>query len=191
MAARLNLLCHAATTATRGAAFPAGDEAADAAGLRRLKAVAQRLPTCPHWLTSPGRAAIETAAVLQPQRATIEPALRDCDYGSWKGRAFDSVQTTEPDAVMAWLRDPRAAPHGGESLAGLLSRVAAWLETRLAATGACLAVTHPAVIRAAIVLAIEAEPRSFWRIDIAPLSLTRLSAQASHWTLVSVGPVAP
>jgi broad specificity phosphatase PhoE len=47
-------------------------------------------------------------------------------------------------------------------------------------------VTHASVIRAAIVCALEAEPRSFWRIDIAPLSLTRLSGNHGRWTLVSM-----
>jgi broad specificity phosphatase PhoE len=37
-----------------------------------------------------------------------------------------------------------------------------------------IVVTDPAIIRAAIVHAIEATPQSFWRIDIAPLSITRL-----------------
>ena len=50
-----------------------------------------------------------------------------------------------------------------------------------------VAVTHASVIRAAIIHAIEAGPRTFWRIDVAPLSLTRLSGNKGVWTLVSVG----
>jgi broad specificity phosphatase PhoE len=48
-------------------------------------------------------------------------------------------------------------------------------------------VTHAAVIRAAIVHAIEATPQSFWRIDVAPLSCTLLSGSESRWNLVSSG----
>jgi hypothetical protein len=40
-----------------------------------------------------------------------------------------------------------------------------------------------------MVHAIEAGPRSFWRIDVAPLSLARLSANHGHWTLVSLAPM--
>jgi broad specificity phosphatase PhoE len=48
-------------------------------------------------------------------------------------------------------------------------------------------ITHAAVIRAAIVHAIEATPQSFWRIDVAPLSCTRLSGTNGRWNLVSTG----
>ena len=44
------------------------------------------------------------------------------------------------------------------------------------------AVTHPAVIRAAILIALEAPPKSFWRIDIAPASRTVLHFRG-RWTL--------
>jgi hypothetical protein len=42
------------------------------------------------------------------------------------------------------------------------------------------------VIRAAIVVAIEANPLSFWRIDIAPLSVVELSSNGRRWTLRSI-----
>ena len=41
-------------------------------------------------------------------------------------------------------------------------------------------------IRAAIVCALKAPPRSFWHIDIAPLSLVRLSGHGGRWTLASI-----
>jgi broad specificity phosphatase PhoE len=55
--------------------------------------------------------------------------------------------------------------------------------------GTAGAVTHASVIRAAIVHAIGAELRSFWRIDVAPLSLARLNGGAGRWTLASLGPL--
>jgi broad specificity phosphatase PhoE len=48
-----------------------------------------------------------------------------------------------------------------------------------------IAVTHPSVIRAAIIHAIDATPQSFWRIDIAPLPLTTLSRNNGRWSLGS------
>jgi broad specificity phosphatase PhoE len=44
-------------------------------------------------------------------------------------------------------------------------------------------ITHASIIRAAIVRAIEAAPKSFWRIDITPLSMTRLSGANGRWNL--------
>jgi broad specificity phosphatase PhoE len=48
-----------------------------------------------------------------------------------------------------------------------------------------VAITHASVIRAAIVYALDAEPRSFWHINVAPLSLIGLSHHG-RWTLASM-----
>jgi broad specificity phosphatase PhoE len=52
--------------------------------------------------------------------------------------------------------------------------------------GKTVAITHASVIRAAIVHTIEANPRSFWRIDVAPLSVTALSGNGVRWTLSTI-----
>ena len=54
--------------------------------------------------------------------------------------------------------------------------------------GRVVAVTHPAVIRAAIVHALGAPPASLWRIDVEPLSLTRLHHGSGGWSLRQRGP---
>jgi broad specificity phosphatase PhoE len=82
-----------------------------------------------------------------------------------------------------------AAPHGGESFADLIERIGAWLTQSLAREGATLAVTHAPVVRAAIVNALGASPCGFWRVDVAPLSLARLSGHAGRWNLVALGPL--
>jgi broad specificity phosphatase PhoE len=110
--------------------------------------------------------------------------LRDCNYGRWSGRELDKVQSEEPDKVAIWLTDPAAAPHGGESILKLVDRVGGWLREQGCA-GHVIAVTHPAVIRAAIVYALETPLQSFWRIDIAPLSLTDLRLNGKMWALRS------
>jgi len=130
--------------------------------------------------------AIQTAKALRVP-AVVEPLLRECDYGVWAGRTLDEVQSRDPEAVAAWLRDPSAAPHGGESIAALTARVATWLETQRQIPGTTLAITHASVVRAAVVLALRAPPHSFWRIDVVPLSLTKLSSTGEHWTLGSMG----
>ena len=119
----------------------------------------------------------------------MQPSLRDCDYGAWRGCTFDDVQAREPDAVAAWLHDPAAAPHGGELVLALMHRVATWLAAEHQHHRQSIVVTHAAIIRAAIVHAIDATPQSFWRIDIAPLSGTRLSGTQGRWNLSR--PVAP
>jgi broad specificity phosphatase PhoE len=185
MTARLIFICHASTDAVRRSAFPA-DEPLDDIGKREAAALAGSVPHADQIWSSPELRARETAQALG-LKAAAEPALRDCDYGRWSGQSFDDVSAREPDAIATWLRDPAAAPHGGESLLGLSQRVATWLDGELGQHRQSIVVTHAAIIRAAIVHAIEATPQSFWRIDVAPLSCTRLSGNNGRWNLASAG----
>jgi broad specificity phosphatase PhoE len=183
--ARLILICHASTAAVRNSSFPA-DEPLDEHGKVSAAALAGRLPSADRWLTSPELRARDTARALGFD-AAVEPALRDCDYGSWGGRSFEDVCAREPKAVAVWLSDPAATPHGGESILGLMKRVANWLQGEQAHHRRSIVVTHPAVIRAVILCAIGAPAECFWRIDIAPLSATGLSGVAGRWNLSSAG----
>jgi broad specificity phosphatase PhoE len=185
MTARPILICHASTDAVRRSAFPA-EEPLDAIGTRDAAALAKLLPQADLTWSSPELRTRQTAQALGLS-AAVHPELRDCDYGAWRGRTFDDVQAEEPEAVAAWLRDPAAAPHGGEPMLALLQRVADWLNGEQSHHRQSIIVTHAAIIRAAIVHAIGAPPQSFWRIDIAPLSVTRLSGTDGRWNLVSVG----
>jgi broad specificity phosphatase PhoE len=184
MTTRLKLLCHASTSAVRTSTFPA-DEPLDDQGRQKLAAFPNSLRHNDRRLTSPALRARQTAEALGLS-ATIEPVLRDCDYGQWTGRTFEEVQAQEPQAMAEWIGNPDATPHGGESIAALIARVSNWLCAQSAAPGAVVAVTHASVMRAAIVCALKAEPRSFWHIDIAPLSLVRLSGHGGRWTLGSI-----
>jgi broad specificity phosphatase PhoE len=185
MTARVIMICHASTDAVRRSAFPA-DEPLDAQGRTRAAALAGQMPGADTCWSSPELRARQTAEALQLDAAT-EPMLRDCDYGAWRGRTFDEVHAQDPDGVAAWLRDPAATPHGGESIAGVIERVARWLTVQQTQHRQSLVVTHATVIRAAIVHAIATPPLSFWRIDIAPLSITRLSGTAGRWNLACAG----
>jgi broad specificity phosphatase PhoE len=185
MTARLVLICHAPTDATRRYIFP-DDEPLDEHGLRDAAALAGRLPHADRCRASPELRARQTAEAMQ-LNADVQPMLRECDYGHWRRRSFDDVSGQEPEAVAAWLRDPSATPHGGESILDLMKRVATWLAGEQARHQQSIVVTHATIIRAAIVHAIEAAPRSFWRIDIAPLSITHLSGTKGRWNLASAG----
>jgi broad specificity phosphatase PhoE len=185
MPSRLTLICHGSTDAVRKAAF-AADEPLDRFGRADAAALADRLPSAERCWASPELRTRQTAEALQLDAIWLG-ALRDCDYGAWKGQTFEAVLAREPKAVEAWLRDPAATPHGGESLLSLMDRVAQWLEGEKAMNRQAILVTHATIIRAAIIHAIEAPPKSFWRVDIAPLSLTRLSGKDSRWNAVCSG----
>jgi broad specificity phosphatase PhoE len=187
MTARLDLLAHGASEATRAARFPE-DEPLESSAVGALQAMSGRLRSYARVLTAPAPAARETATALGLD-AEVEIALRDCDYGRWRGLASKVVAEREPDAFATWLGDPHAAPHGGESVAALIERVGDWLAQSLAREGATLAVTHASIVRAAIVNALGAGPSALARIDVAPLSLARLSGHGQRWNLVALGPL--
>ncbi|MER6394802.1 histidine phosphatase family protein [Kitasatospora sp. NPDC001603] len=111
------------------------------------------------------------------------PHLADLDVGAWRGRSLDEVAATDPAALAAWMSDPAAAPHGGASVAALVTRVGGWLDGRAGDAGRVLVVAEPAVVRAAVVHALGLPPAVFWRLDVRPLSVTELSGRAGRWNL--------
>ncbi|MEV0785368.1 histidine phosphatase family protein [Streptomyces sp. NPDC050423] len=113
----------------------------------------------------------------------VQPALRDCDMGRWRGCTLADVTAREPAAVDAWLADPRSAPHGGEPLLAFISRIGGWLDTRPACDGSIVAVAEPSVVRAALVYALRAPPSTYWNLDVRPLSTVTLTGLPRRWSL--------
>jgi broad specificity phosphatase PhoE len=212
---RLLLVRHAATSATRAAAFPADepieagaeDVAAGVAGLvRRGRSAAASVasgagaspvdaaaaaPGAPalsadgpgvEVLASPALRCAQTAAAagLVPR---VDPLLAECDFGAWGGRSLAELHAENPAAVGAWMGDPDAAPHGGESLRAFAARVAGWLDGQADGEGTTLAITHGGVVKAALVHALGAPLDAFWRLDVAPLAVTELHAHDGRWTI--------
>ncbi|OBG93321.1 histidine phosphatase [Mycobacterium sp. E3251] len=175
---RLTLVSHAMTDAMAAARFP-GDEPLNATGRRQAEAYdAELSPNAKHF-TGPERRACQTADLLGLDAAT-DPLLADLNCARWQGKG---PQDVPPGDLTVWLTDPARAPHGGESIADLMARVDRWLNSLTESTSAITAVTHPAVIRAAVLLALDAPAKSFWRIDIAPVTRVVLHYRGGRWTL--------
>ncbi len=192
MSVRLGLICHAATAATRAARFSGGDEALEPRGQTAAASMAGTLGRVDAAWSSPARAARQTAAALGLD-AAAETSLADLDCAGWVGRGLEEVAAETPAALAAWLGDPDAAPHGGETLRALLARVETWLDGQRHGGGdkggrRVVAVTHAAVMRAAIVVALEAPATAFWRLDVAPLCRATLQSRGRGWTLVGLEP---
>ena len=139
-------------------------------------------------LRSPALRAAQTAEGLGLD-AKEEPLLCDCDFGRWAGRSLTEIQAQAPEAIADWLANPRAAPHGGESFADVMTRVGSWMDGLLAGNGSVLAITHPFVIRVAIAHALGAGPETFRHIDVAPLTRAKLSGGGGRWTLAALVPL--
>lgn len=184
----LRLVVSAATPALRRATF-GGDDELDDAGLRAAATLAEADGSRPvlgrradAWMCAPSRAATQTARAAGC-RAQVDAALADCAYGRWSGRSLDEVIAVEPQAVQRWWGDPSAAPPGGESFVEVSARVAGWLAGRAAAGGRTVAFTHAVVVRAAVLHALGLPPAAMLRLDVAPLSVTRLRCRSGRWTL--------
>ncbi|MGH3531729.1 MAG: histidine phosphatase family protein [Mycobacterium sp.] len=178
---RLTLVSHAMTDAMAARRFPA-DEPLNEIGRRQAEAAAGLdINRGTRQLAGPEQRALQTAELLGLQ-AVVEPRLADLDCGRWRGEA---LRDRSPEELEAWLTDPGQAPHGGESIVSLIDRAARWLDSVTSSTLSTVAVTHPAVIRAAILLALGAPPKSFWRLDIAPVSRTVMHFRGDVWTLRS------
>ena len=96
-----------------------------------------------------------------------------------------AVEADSSEAFAQWLGDPGAAPHGGESLAQVLLRVKKWLDRNAAVPANRLVVASSFIVRTAVVSALDLPPPVFWRLDAAPLGVTRLTAQNRRWRLAA------
>ena len=166
---KLTLVTHGITEAIRAARFPL-DEPLIA------PATAFEFPRADYFATAPELRTRQTAG---NGSAVIDPELRDLDCGEWAGNSLDAV---DPLDLHRWLTDPDAAPHGGECVSQLCRRVEAWLDACARRGGRTVAVTHPAVVRAAVVTTLGAPASSFWRVDVPPATQTRFRCGAA-WTV--------
>ncbi|MGI5379955.1 histidine phosphatase family protein [Streptomyces sp. CA-251387] len=180
MTVRLMLVCAAAPT---GREVRFADAVPDERALRQARALADGLPSAELRCTAPSQRCRLTATALGWDAVPVASELRELDMGRWQGRTLDEVAADEMDALAAWSTDPRAAPHGGESVAELCHRVAAWTDALAPDAGRVQAVVDQAVARAAIVHALSAPERSFWRVDVPPLAVVQLTGRGGRWNL--------
>jgi broad specificity phosphatase PhoE len=180
---RLLLVRHAATSAVRAAAFGA-DEPLDEGGRLAAAQLGARLPQTDEVLVSAAVRARQTAELAGLTVSGDAPG--ECDFGRWSGRRLKEIAEADEPGVRAWMTDPDAAPHGGETLTAMLARVRAWLADQAVRDGTAVAITHAGVVKAAIVTALDAPAAAFWRIDVAPTSITELHAHDSRWTVTRV-----
>jgi broad specificity phosphatase PhoE len=185
MTIRLVLIAHAATAATRQARFPA-DEPLDPAGDAKATAARGMPRRIGRAYRGPERRCRQTAAALGLD-AAADPLLADLDMAAWRGRTLTDLESEQPADLRAWLTDPAAAPHGGESLLDLIERVTSWLAGLAAGPARIAAVTHPAVIRAAVLHTLNGPPAGFWRLDTVLLSQTWLTRHGGRWQLRETG----
>jgi broad specificity phosphatase PhoE len=179
MAQRLLIVAHAATPTSLAVVFgqPRGPLSGE---IRRLSG---RVAS---WSSGPEEVCEATALCLggHPERI---PELRECDFGAWTGRALTDIASDQPSEVESWLHDPYAVPHGGESLAELITRVGRVLDDHPWPHGRSVVVVTSLVARALIVHALGAGPEVIFHIDVSPLSRALISQSDQIWRLQELG----
>lgn len=169
----------------REGAFPDPDEGLDPDGARKAAALDLGALRFDRVVSSPAAAALETAAALGLD-AVADEGLRDAHHGRWTGKSITALLETERQRVAAWLADPSEGAPEGEPLAAVAARVGAWIDGCRHAEARILAITHPAVIRAAVAHVLRCPPSSCLRIDVAPLSRAAISFNGV-WRLQALG----
>ncbi|WP_175808841.1 histidine phosphatase family protein [Burkholderia cenocepacia] len=179
--ASLRLIAHASTRAMRTGTFP-DDDPLDAHGLAEAAALRGRWTAAAGSLVlcSPARCARQTADALG-LHADIDDALRDIDYGHWRGKRLHDLARDLPDELAAWLGTPSASPHHGESFDAAAHRIGTWLNV-LPPDRDVIAITHAPIVRAAIAHMLRIAPEAAARLDVAPLSCTTFVASPAGWT---------
>lgn len=170
---RLTLLSHASTQAQRLGRF-ALDEALDTVSDHQKDAIRMRCRNFTFLTCAPEARSRETAEIISAM-VTVDAELADCDFGRWKGLRLDEVQKAEPDLLQVWISDIDSAPHGGESISHVCKRMSGWLESASQKTGHIVAVTHPFLLRAALLHVLQCPVGIFHSVDIQPLTLIDLS----------------
>ena len=169
LATRLTLICHAVTPLQKQGRFP-DDEAVAMDWQGAALTLADRYKSNRRLLCAP-EARTRQSAGLFGDDAMVEGALRDGDLGRWKGQHIAQVEGGE---LSAWLADSTSAPHGGESVGQVCERVGQWMKSLESQPGHIVAVSHPFVIRAAMLYVMQFPMSMFYLIDVEPLSATEL-----------------
>ena len=105
----------------------------------------------------------------------FDPHVREVDVGAWTGLAYEEVERRFPEEWAAWRAGLDVPRGGGETYAGLATRVARALE-RIARDHLgqrVLVVSHGAALRSAVCLALGISPS--WNAPLGGMHNTALT----------------
>jgi len=184
-------LRHAPVQGQESRYFGQLDVACEPVAPTRAAAIARQLPPVAIWLSTPLSRGRVTALSLKDDAAPIPvPGFNEQHYGIWQGRSFNEVYAA--NRSLEWHDPATIKPPQGESFMDVGARVAEAIErlTEHYAGHSIVCVAHASTIRVALAYAMGLEADLALRVDIAPLSITKLSCRRKDGLLEwSVGGV--
>jgi broad specificity phosphatase PhoE len=139
--------------------------------------------------------ATETARIIVEPRGmavTIEPRIREFDFGEWEGLTWDEIVARWPDVQAYGSTAARLYhPQGGESFDAVCARVASFVaDLRLCGDARVLAVTHAGVLHALFeVFGDTLEGRGPEPIRFAHASVTHIAIEPKRARIVTLNDV--
>jgi broad specificity phosphatase PhoE len=166
---RLFLVRHGQVSSNRDLRYVGSrDEPLTELGRQQADALAELMTALPidQIRSSPLVRAHETAAAIAAatgRPVMLEERLREQSYGEWEGLSRDEVRArseADRELLVAWERDARIAPPGGESLESVQRRSLALIdELRSGATGGAMPwmvlVSHVGPIKALLAASLD------------------------------------
>mgnify|MGYP000296478056 FL=1 len=159
------------------------------AGIQDAQAVAEELSKVSHSgayakvlkptvvVSSPIARTRETAAIIAAKlgiKVEINDDIAEIAFGDWDGHTNQEVAENWPDQYEQWRGDVKIAPPGGESLEEFDVRVQSGLAHILEKYEGqtVVVVSHVMPIRGFLKSAMQAGWPSYWRISVAPCSMS-------------------
>ncbi|MGJ0119151.1 histidine phosphatase family protein [Williamsia sp. MIQD14] len=177
----VRLVAAARSAPNRALRFGAESSGLDDRGRRDAQALGETLgDRTDAILSGPEASVLQTAHALGGG-VNMVPELRSIDLGSWTGRAPEEIPAGE---LALWFGDVESVPHGGESVAAFVARIALWFAPRIGASAsapsvhsapAAVVVVAKPVVQAVVAHLGTAGVAGYFSVDIRPASVHTLT----------------
>ncbi|WP_238981214.1 histidine phosphatase family protein [Williamsia herbipolensis] len=161
--------------------FGAESSDLDDRGRRDARTLGESLGAVPDVVLSGPEASVRQTARALGERVHVVPRLRSVDLGSWTGRLPEDIPV---EALALWFSDVTSTPHGGESVAAFVARVAAWFAHHIGSPAeapstppppSTVVVVAKPVVQAVVAHLGTAGVAGYFAVDVRPASLHTVS----------------
>jgi len=197
---------HAPVVEHAGVLYGQRDVGCDTSDAPSFAGLAGKMPTGAVWVTSNLRRTTQTAAAIRkagspapadPAEPLVEPDFAEQNFGDWQHHNWNDLHAADSKEYKSFWESPgHNAPPGGESFAAQITRTGRAIEriNKQYPGRDVVAVSHGGTIRAAVALAMQAEPVLALAVQVDNLTLTRLDhvsggtfkGQGGNWRVAGI-----